>query len=162
MNAMTSICFMLWDWFIIWSYLYFCLLALVLAGGHASNGAMAQGSQSDGDSNNTTVSLVLLCCTHFIQSCEFPNSCNMADICGRNRLWCHWWGSQAAVFSIRWSCFCENTSWKRMCICTIRSEVTFSEFPCWTDFLFTLLSSPGMMFQVFVMVDNNSRLFWFL
>lgn len=32
------------------------LLALVLAGGHASNVALAQGSQSDNDSNNTTVS----------------------------------------------------------------------------------------------------------
>ncbi|KAG4114108.1 hypothetical protein ERO13_D12G025200v2 [Gossypium hirsutum] len=29
--------------------------ALVLAGGHASNGALAQGSQSDNDSNNTTI-----------------------------------------------------------------------------------------------------------
>ncbi|KDP23018.1 hypothetical protein JCGZ_01681 [Jatropha curcas] len=29
--------------------------ALVLAGGHAPNGAIAQGSQSDGDSNNTTI-----------------------------------------------------------------------------------------------------------
>ncbi|KAJ6692570.1 TRNA SELENOCYSTEINE 1-ASSOCIATED PROTEIN 1-RELATED-RELATED [Salix purpurea] len=29
--------------------------ALVLAGGHPSNGAMTQGSQSDGDSNNTTI-----------------------------------------------------------------------------------------------------------
>lgn len=29
--------------------------ALVLAGGHAPNGAMAQGSHSDGDSNNTTI-----------------------------------------------------------------------------------------------------------
>ncbi|KAJ8763446.1 hypothetical protein K2173_002329 [Erythroxylum novogranatense] len=29
--------------------------ALVLAGGHASNGAAAQGSQSDGDTNNTTI-----------------------------------------------------------------------------------------------------------
>ncbi|EEF43723.1 nuclear acid binding protein, putative [Ricinus communis] len=29
--------------------------ALVLAGGHAPNGSMAQGSQSDGDSNNTTI-----------------------------------------------------------------------------------------------------------
>ena len=42
-----------------------------MSGGHASNGVMAHGSQSDGDSNNTTVSLFLLCCTHFIQSCEF-------------------------------------------------------------------------------------------
>ena len=48
------------------------------------------------------------------------NLCNVADFCGRNWFWCHWWGSQAAVFAIRWSCFCENTSWKRMCICTIR------------------------------------------
>lgn len=31
----------------------------MLAGGHPSNGAVAQGSQSDGDSNNTTVSLLL-------------------------------------------------------------------------------------------------------
>ena len=30
---------------------------MVLAGGHSSNGAMAQGSQSEGDLNNTTVSL---------------------------------------------------------------------------------------------------------
>uniref|UniRef100_A0A6N2KGD2 RRM domain-containing protein n=1 Tax=Salix viminalis TaxID=40686 RepID=A0A6N2KGD2_SALVM len=29
--------------------------ALVLAGGHASNGVMVHGSQSDGDSNNTTI-----------------------------------------------------------------------------------------------------------
>ncbi|KAG2705461.1 hypothetical protein I3760_05G054500 [Carya illinoinensis] len=29
--------------------------ALVLAGGHASNGAVTQGSQSDGESNNTTI-----------------------------------------------------------------------------------------------------------
>jgi RNA recognition motif-containing protein len=29
--------------------------ALVLAGGHASNGAVTQGSQSEGDSNNTTI-----------------------------------------------------------------------------------------------------------
>ena len=64
--------------------IFFWLLALVLAGGHPSNGAMTQGSQSDGDSNNTTVSLVLLCCIHCIQSCEFPNSCNVADFCGRN------------------------------------------------------------------------------
>jgi RNA recognition motif-containing protein len=29
--------------------------AVVLAGGHPSNGVMAQGSQSEGDSNNTTI-----------------------------------------------------------------------------------------------------------
>ncbi|XP_058730747.1 polyadenylate-binding protein RBP47-like isoform X1 [Vicia villosa] len=29
--------------------------AVVLAGGHSSNGSMAQGSQSEGDSNNTTI-----------------------------------------------------------------------------------------------------------
>jgi len=32
---------------------------VVLAGGHSANGAVAQGSQSEGDSNNTTVSLIL-------------------------------------------------------------------------------------------------------
>ena len=31
---------------------------MVLANGHSSNGAMAQGSQSEGDFNNTTVSLL--------------------------------------------------------------------------------------------------------
>jgi len=36
---------------------------VVLAGGHASNGVITQGSQSDGESTNTTVSpfLTLLC-----------------------------------------------------------------------------------------------------
>lgn len=39
-------------------FLFFPLLAVVLAGGHASNGSVAQGSQSGGESNNTTVSLI--------------------------------------------------------------------------------------------------------
>lgn len=41
-----------------------CILlsAVVLANGHSSNGAMAQGSQSEGDSSNTTVS-PLFCIT---------------------------------------------------------------------------------------------------
>lgn len=43
------------------------MLALVLAGGHAPNGAVAQGSQSDNESNNATVSLSLFfCATTFI------------------------------------------------------------------------------------------------
>lgn len=37
-------------------FLFPFLLAVVLAGGHASNGAVAQGSQYDNDSNNATVS----------------------------------------------------------------------------------------------------------
>lgn len=32
--------------------------AVILSGGYASNGAATHGSQSDGDSSNTTVSLV--------------------------------------------------------------------------------------------------------
>lgn len=37
------------------SYQQYSSQALVLAGGHAPNGAVAQGAQSDGDSNNTTI-----------------------------------------------------------------------------------------------------------
>lgn len=41
------------------TFFFFLKLAVVLAGGGGhSNGAVAQGSQSEGDSNNTTVSLL--------------------------------------------------------------------------------------------------------
>lgn len=39
-----------------------CSLAVILSGGAASaNGAFTQGSQSDGDTSNTTVSLAFPC-----------------------------------------------------------------------------------------------------
>lgn len=44
-------------------------LALVLAGGPASNGARVQNSQSDGESNNATVSPTFACFCNHSQVC---------------------------------------------------------------------------------------------
>lgn len=38
----------------------FIEIALILAGGHGANGSMGHGSQSDGESNNSTVSFLSL------------------------------------------------------------------------------------------------------
>lgn len=42
-------------------WLYVLQLALVLAGGNAANSALAQGSQANSDSTNTTVSSSVRC-----------------------------------------------------------------------------------------------------
>jgi hypothetical protein len=74
-------------------------------GGYASNGASAQGFQSDGDSNNTTVSFpASLCSFNLLETYVFllNRPCVFVDICWRAWPQRHWWRSQAAFLTVWW------------------------------------------------------------
>lgn len=100
-------------------------------GGFGSNGASAQSFQSDGDPTNTTVSRNFTYMGfRVVYNCIilFRDLFAAVGFCWRAWPKCQWRWFEPSLFSIWWSCFCQNSSWEALWFCAICPQVILLTF----------------------------------